>query len=140
MKPEAPRRGLQLGPAYVRNSIVITELLADQERRAREAPRGPVPASHGGDPAPRITSLLRDFDQIHVLQQVSWGGAKPGDGAIVGEVIAEGAPAVEPLLAALESDTRLTRCIYSRAGSDRTRPVVLAVYQATSSVSSKPST
>ncbi len=126
---EGRRRGLQLDPAYVRNANVITELLADQERRAKEAPRGPVPA-RGGDPTARIAALIRDFDQIHVQQQVTWGGADPADGAIVGEVVAEGDPAVEPLLAALESDMRLTRCIFSRAGRDRTRPVLEAVYAA----------
>ncbi len=116
-------------PAYVRNANVMAELLADQERRAKEAPRGPVPPP-GGDPAARIAALIRDFDQIHVTQLFHNAGAEPGDGAIVNEIVAEGDPAVGPLLAALESDTRLTRCISSRSGQDQTRLVVRAVYKA----------
>ncbi len=121
-------RGL-LQPAYVRNANVLAELLADQERRAKEAPRGPVPP-RGGDPAARIAALIRDFDQIHVPQRFHFGGAEPGDGAIFNEIVAEGDPAVGALLAALESDTRLTRCISSRWGLDQARPVFRAAYLA----------
>ena len=121
-------RGL-LEPAYVRNANVLAELLADHERRAKEAPRGPVPP-RGGDPAARIAALIREFDQIHVQQMVHFGGAEPGDGASVNEIVAEGDPAVGPLLAALESDTRLTRCISSRWGLDQARPVFRAAYLA----------
>ncbi len=121
-------RGI-LQPAYVRNADVLRELLADQERRAKEAPRGPVPP-RGGDPAARIAALIRDFDQIHVQQRLHFGGAEPGDGAIVNEIVAEGDPAVGPLLAALESDTRLTRCISGRWGHDEARRVFRAAYAA----------
>ena len=113
----------------MRNANVIAELLEDQERRAKEAPRGPVPPP-GGDPAARIAALIRDFDQIHIEQMSHFGGADPGAGEIVKEVVAEGDRAVGPLLAALESDTRLTRCILSRSGIDHTRPVNLAIYAA----------
>jgi len=129
LKRDAPRRKSYEDPAYVRNPNVITDLLADQERRAKEAPRGPVPA-RGGNPAARIAALIRDFDQIHVVQMEDFGGADPGDGAIVGDVVAEGDPAVGPLLSALESDTRLTRCVFSRNGIDQPRPVTKAVYGA----------
>ncbi len=117
-------------PAYIRKPTVLPDLLADQERRAREAPRGPVPA-RGGDPAERIAALIRDFDQIHVeTPMVNYSGGDPADGAIVGEVVAEGDAAVGPLLAALESDTRLTRCVLSRNGHDHLGTVTEAVYSA----------
>jgi hypothetical protein len=124
-----PRQVSWKDPAYVRNPSVITDLLADQERRAKEAPRGPVPP-RAGDAAARIAALIRDFDQIYVRQVVHFGGANPGDGAIVDEVVAEGDAAVGSLLAALESDTRLTRCVTSRNRIDRLRPVTEAVYAA----------
>ncbi len=129
LKREAPSRNSHENPAYVQNPGVVTDLLADQERRAKEPPRGPVPA-RGGDPAERIAALIRDFDQIHVAQMVHFGGANPGDGAIVAEVVAEGDPAVGPLLAALESDTRLTRCVFSRNEIDHPRPATEAIHAA----------
>jgi hypothetical protein len=129
LKRDEARRGLEIEPVYVRNANVVTELLADQERRNQEPPRGPVPPP-GTDSAQRISALIRDFDQIYVEQVLHFGGANPSDGKIVQDVVAEGAPAVEPLLKALESDTRLTRCIVSRSGRDRTRPVTEAVYAA----------
>ena len=129
-KPEAPHRVSFNDPAYVQNSTVVTELLADQERRAKEPPRGPVPA-RGGDPAARVAALIRDFDQIHVVTPMSnYSGGTPAEGAIVKEVVAEGDAAVAPLLDALESDTRLTRCILSRNRIDHLGPVSEAVYEA----------
>ncbi len=116
-------------PVYVRNANVIAELLEDQERRAKEAPRGPVPP-RGGDAAARIAALIRDFDQIQVARMFPFGGPDLGASTIVKEVVAEGDPAVGPLLAALESDTRLTRCISGGRGYDYAHPVFLAVYAA----------
>ncbi len=130
LKRDASRRASYRDPAYVRNPDVVTALLADQERRAKEPPRGPVPP-RGGDPSARIAALIRDFDQIHVVTpMVNYSGGRPADGAIVGEVVAEGDAAVGPLLAALESDTRLTRCVMSRNGIDHLGPVSEAVYAA----------
>lgn len=130
---EAPgvRGGLGLysrdDPAYVRNPTVVPRLLADHERRAKEGPRTPVPPS-GGDRAARIAALIRDFDQIYVnTARSNYTGGTPQEATIVREVVAEGDAAVEPLLAALESDTRLTRCVLSRNGIDRLGPVSLAV-------------
>ncbi|MCL2430694.1 MAG: hypothetical protein FWD12_15835, partial [Alphaproteobacteria bacterium] len=136
--PQGARRRLNPGdPVYVRNAEVITEVLADQERRAQEAPRGPVPP-RGGDPAARIAALIRDFDQIRVAPQFLFGEAHSNVDTIVTAVAAEGDPAVEPLLSALESDTRLTRCIFHRDdldfrglhGFDYANPVAESVYAA----------
>lgn len=116
---------------YLRNQTIVPALLADLERRAREAPRTPVPPQ-GGDPAARVAALIRDFDQIHFEQNMfnNFHGS-PAEGAIVDEVVAEGDAAVEPLLAALESDTRLTRTFRSDLwGQERLSPVSHAIYAA----------
>jgi hypothetical protein len=99
----------------------LPELLADQERRAREPARGPIPR-RGGDPAARIAALIRNLDQIDEPQMLWSGGLNPGGSPLVRALIAEGDVAVDPLLSALESDTRLTRSVsFGRPGSiDRT--------------------
>lgn len=88
----------------------LDDLLRDQERRAKEPPRTPVPP-RGGDPTTRIAALIRDLDQIDEQQMMFPGGAHPGGSPLVGELIAEGDPAVAPLLEVLESDDRLTRSV-----------------------------
>jgi hypothetical protein len=91
--------------------------LVDHERRAKETKREPISKS-GGDPSARIAALIRDFDQIDEKQMSSPGMANPGRSSLVQELIAEGDPAVEPLLTALETDMRLTRSVtYGRGMS-----------------------
>ncbi len=95
-------------PPYILFLRQLPELLADQERRAKEPARGPIP-KHGGDPSARIAALIHDFDEIDSPMY-------PGGGYIAGSprvqaMIAEGEPAVEPLLTALETDMRLTRSV-----------------------------
>ncbi len=101
-------------------------LLADQERRAQEPPRGPIP-TRGAD---RIAALIRAFDQIHVRQFSVPGSANPADAPIVHELIAEGDAAVAPLLEALVSDTRLTRSVTGGRGPEHVHPVTDAIYGA----------
>jgi hypothetical protein len=93
-------------PSYLPFLRRFPDLLADQERRTREPVRGPIP-KHGGDPSARIDALIRDLDQID-LQIMPGSGYFEGT-PLVRALIAEGDPAVEPLLAALETDMRLTR-------------------------------
>ena len=69
-----PNRFGNDGPAYFPFLRQLPELLADQERRATESPRGPVPP-HGGDPAARVAALIRDLDQIAIPQQVHFGNS-----------------------------------------------------------------
>ena len=97
-------------PSYFTFLHQLPELLADQERRAAEPARGPIPP-RGGDPTARIAALIRDFDQIDERQMSSPGAAFPGHSPLVKTLVAEGEPAVEPLLAALETDLRLTRSV-----------------------------
>jgi hypothetical protein len=127
-RPE--RRAGAPGPSsYLGSLDRLPALLADHERRAQEPPRGPIPA-RGGDASGRIASLIRDFDQIHVVQWSNPGSADPGSAPIVQQVIAEGDLAVEPLLAALASDTRLTRSVSGVRGPAYVHPVTDAVYRA----------
>lgn len=94
-------------PSYFPFLRQLPEILADQERRAKEPPRGPVPP-HGADPAARVAGLIRELDQIAERQMVHFGNS-PNGSPLVRALIVEGDAAVEPLLAAVESDTRLTR-------------------------------
>jgi hypothetical protein len=127
-RPEG--RAAAPGPSsYVGSLDRLPAFLADHERRAQEPPRGPIPA-RGGDASGRIAALIRDFDQIHVVQSSNPGSADPGSAPIVQQVIAEGDLAVELLLAALVSDTRLTRSASGLRRPAYVHPVTDAVYRA----------
>jgi hypothetical protein len=92
----------------------LPDLLADQERRAKEPPRGLVP----GPDAPaeeRIAALIRDLDRLTGSGAVINGITSPG-GPALAALVREGDAAVPPLLAVLESDDRLTRAV-SHPGS-----------------------
>ena len=88
----------------------LDDLLVDQERRAKMPPRGPIPKK-GGDPSARIAALIRDLDQIDEQQMRSPGAVSPGESPLVHDLVAEGDPAVLPLLEELEFDNRLTRSV-----------------------------
>jgi len=115
-------------PSYFPFLHQLPELLADQERRASEPARGPIP-KRGDDPKARIAALIRDLDQTDEPHTWWPGGVRPGGSLLVRALITEGDPAVEPLLSALETDMRLTRSVsFGRRGSiDR---IVVPVYEA----------
>lgn len=96
-------------PAYFPFLRQLPELLADQERRAKESARGPIPP-RGADPAARVAALIRDLDEI-AHPQLMYNGNSANDTPLVRALTAEGDAAVEPLLAAIETDTRLTRTV-----------------------------
>ncbi len=89
----------------------LPELLADQERRAKEPKRPAVPP-RGGDKSARIAALIRDLDQAVARQWGQPGGVSLGEASAVKALIAEGDDAVEPLIEALRHDTRLTRSVH----------------------------
>jgi hypothetical protein len=93
----------------------LDDLLLDHERRAAMPPRGPIPKK-GGDPSARIAALIRDLVQIDEQQMMSPGAAHPGSSPLVRDLVAEGDPAVAPLLEVLESDERLTRSVSEGRG------------------------
>jgi hypothetical protein len=106
----------------------LDELLRDLERRAQLPPRGPIPRK-GVDASARVAALIRDLDQIDEQQMMSPGAAQPGSSPLVKDLIAEGEPAVAPLLLALESDNRLTRSVSNGRGISIDR-FVHPVYEA----------
>jgi hypothetical protein len=114
-------------PSYFPFLRQLPAILADQERRAAEPARGPIPR-RGGDPTARIAALIRQIDQFDE-QMIMWpGGVSVASSPVVRALIGEGEPAVEPLLKVLETDVRLTRSVSTaRPGSiDRT---VVPVYE-----------
>ncbi|MDR3621779.1 MAG: hypothetical protein P4L85_20670 [Paludisphaera borealis] len=102
------------------------ELLADQERRARE--RGEPPA-RGKNPEDKVAALIRKLDQVAVGQMGQPGGVILGESPIVKDLIAEGEAAVEPLIQAFRSDDRLTRSVGFGRDFHRNR-MILRVDQA----------
>ena len=49
-------------PAYIANANVAAKLLVDQERRAKEPSRGPIPPR--GAPPERIATMIRDLTRF----------------------------------------------------------------------------
>ena len=108
-------------PPYFPKLYQLDALLADQERRAKEPPRGPVP----GPNAPareRVAALIRDLDQVVPGGGMVMNGMfSPSGSEAERALVREEDAAVEPLLNALVSDDRLTRTVSfpgSRHGSD----------------------
>lgn len=135
IESEADKRGLKpmlslrKGVQHLHLPSQLPELLADQERRAKDGPRerilprGPRNVIHmnlDGTPAKfvappelnnypdtpkRIAALIRD------LELIDDRGHEVTPDPTLRALIAEGDTAIEPLLACLESDTRMTRSI-----------------------------
>jgi hypothetical protein len=90
----------------------LSQLLADQERRAREPKRITPPQTDVADQAARIADSIRAFDQISVGPgPIMMGRASLAVAPAVQAVIKEGDAAVGPLLDCLERDDRLTRTV-----------------------------
>ena len=107
-----PDRGSRDQPSlYISFLHQLPILLADAERRTREPQRPPIPPPGGPDPSARVAALIQDLDQIVVNQMSQPGGVSLGEAATVQALIAEGDAAVEPLIAALRHDDRLTRSV-----------------------------
>jgi hypothetical protein len=114
------------GPApYIEFLGQLPELLADQERRARE--RANPPALPPGDgPEARVARLIRDLDQVAVRQWGQPGGVVLGESPIIGKLIAEGDAAVLPLIQDFRSDDRLTRSVGFHRDFSRDRIILRA--------------
>jgi hypothetical protein len=108
-------------PRYFSKLGQLRELLADQERRHKEPPRGPIPGPEA-PAAERVAALMLDLDQVAGGTGIVMNGMTSPSGSDTEKaLVLEGNAAVEPLLAALESDDRLTRTIShpgSRHGQD----------------------
>jgi hypothetical protein len=105
----------------------LPQILADLERRAREGKRVSVLES-GLQTIPqksaRIAALIRDLDLAQARQWEQPGGVDLSDDPIVKALIAEGDAAVDPLIACLEGDQRLTRSVQFRRDFARNRTVL----------------
>lgn len=118
-------------PSYLEEISPIRELLADQQRRAAERQAGkspPVTRAPDDDPdatfaalrqalrecpdeAHRIALLVQQLEEISAPED-PYGGLDLASDPVVRLLIEAGEPAVEPLLACLEDDTRLTRSVH----------------------------
>lgn len=105
-------------------------LAADQERRAK-APRkrADLAALATLDPKARIDALIVELDEVDERQWGQPGGVSLGSSPIVAALAKEGDAAVEPLLAVLESDVRLTRSVHFWRDFSRHRSL-LGVHEA----------
>ncbi|WP_165227867.1 hypothetical protein [Aquisphaera insulae] len=103
-------------PGYFDFLDQLPMLLADQERRASETPRGPIPEpAAGADRGPRIAALVRDLDEVNAPQNAPQNG-QPANETTLRLLSAEGDAAVGPLIRTLESDGRLTRSVIPSSG------------------------
>src|SRR5436190_7394815 len=92
------------------------DLLADQERRAKQQKRPTVVSSNRDqyrDRTARIAALIDDLQEVAVGQGNQRGSLEPFiEDPTVAALVAEGKPAIEPLLQEWESNsTRLTRSV-----------------------------
>jgi hypothetical protein len=88
------------------------ELLADQERRARERGRGAGKAdAQEKDPAKRVAAQVRGLEDLGARQWGQPGGVSLNLDRRVLALVQEGEAAVGPLLECLERDSRLTRSV-----------------------------
>jgi hypothetical protein len=91
----------------------LAALLADEERRVN-AQSKPMPleqATKIPDQSRRIAALIEDFEEIKERQWGQPGGVGVDSSPIVIAIEKEGQSAVEPLIACLENDKRLTRSV-----------------------------
>lgn len=109
----------------------IDALLADTRRRAAAGPVPPLDATALTRLAPRerIPRLINALDQVSARQMGQPGAVFLGADPIVAALIAEGEPAVEPLIDVLENDTRRTRSVQFWRDFSRDRSV-MAVHEA----------
>jgi hypothetical protein len=107
----------------------LPELAADQERRATEAPYTTAWNRDCPPPGDRIAALIRDLEQVSVIQMMNPGQTDTYDDPIVQELIQEGDAAVEPLIDCWENDPRLTRSRFT-AGMMRGDNSMIHVYEA----------
>jgi hypothetical protein len=141
VEEEAKRRGFEYPnfnqyrngePHYFRFLEQVPVLLADQQRRTKQPKRQQV-LTAGLNKYPnkqqRISALIEDLEEVFILQ-----GGQPSYPSLIRHpiiqgLVAEGEAAVEPLVACLETDTRLTRTIYYFRDFSQNR-LIIGVHEA----------
>jgi hypothetical protein len=88
-------------------------LIQDQERRLKHPRETPVPHEQVVLRQQSIAQLIDYLDEALAIQMGYPGGISMNQDPVVAELIRRGKDAVEPLLGALENDTRLTRSVRS---------------------------
>ncbi|MGD2174974.1 MAG: hypothetical protein PVJ27_06185, partial [Candidatus Brocadiaceae bacterium] len=106
---EANRQG-RFAPALMQFLWQLNDLVRDQERRAHEAEGEPI-EEMAGDAEERVHALIDRLDEVYVRRRDLRKPMPWAESPIVNALVAEGAPAVEPLLECLEHDDRLTRSV-----------------------------
>ena len=91
---------------YYRNLWQIPALIADLERRIKNE-ESPDPVKDMDS----VAGLIRELENVAVLQMSDPGWADPIQSETVRKLIAHGEAAMEPLLECLENDDRLTRSL-----------------------------
>jgi len=114
-------------PLFLQTPSALPALVADQERRAKEAPV-PRQAPEPLDKAARIAALVRDLEEIQVPQFSQPGYPDFSEDQTVKRLVEQGDDAVEPLLEVLERDERLTRSVSFRRDFDPDRNII-GVYE-----------
>jgi len=106
-------RARQYAQEYMNFQQPLALLIQDQERRAKHPRTMPVPRD-GASLRRQSTGQLIDYlDEAVAIQMGYPGGIDMDQDAVVAELIRRGKEVVEPLLNALENDTRLTRSVRS---------------------------
>lgn len=112
--PQYPNGGVhEAAQPYFPYLGPLPRLLADEERRAGETtPRPTLTAILAmPDKAARIAALIRALDQVSARQNGQPGGVSPDADPVVQGLVAQGDAAVQPLIDAVRTDTRLTRSV-----------------------------
>jgi hypothetical protein len=108
----------------------LDAVLADERRRAAHpSPPIDLTAIAALPQAARIAKLIGALDQVAARQWGQPGGVALGEDPIIQALVKEGEPAIEPLIAAFETDERRTRSVQFWRDFARHREV-LAVYEA----------
>jgi hypothetical protein len=106
-------RSRQYAERYMNFLQPLALLISDQERRAKH-PRTTPPPRDAVTLRQQSTEQLIDYlDEAVAFQMSIPGGIDMEQDPVVAELIRRGKGAVEPLLNALENDTRLTRAVRS---------------------------
>jgi hypothetical protein len=117
IKQEIPARPVLRARAYAQSYLDFLRplplLIQDQERRAKARRTASAPRDAGTLRQQTTSQLIDYLDEALAIQMGYPGGIDMDQDPVVEELIRRGKDAVEPLLAALENDTRLTRSVRS---------------------------
>ena len=106
-------RSRQYAQEYMNFLQPLALLIQDQERRAKHPRITSVPRDAATLRQQTTVQLIDYLDEALAIQMGYPGGIDMDEDSVVAELVRRGSDAVEPLLNALENDTRLTRSVRS---------------------------